>query len=346
MNNNCRISYVIWNDRGIILSIIYMILKKYKKLKNRILIINNKTYRTIIKQIFPELTIDKYREDNEDNFYFNIRTVIKEQDIYIDIIKNYDKYVHTKKIYLLPWYDMNDPLIVYSYNSKYKIRIQKFIDYIDMFTKMKRCNYNGSLWDTTIEYNIFKKYNMVKPSDNIRTVYSMFNQYVIKNYHSNLPVVKYMTQYSVNNISTPSISPPNQSLIPPSNVPTIIPPSNLPNPLPNGTTIIPPSNVPKPLPNQSTIIPPSNVPKPLPNQSTIIPPSNVPQPKPPLPSLPDNDDDGESPVIRKPPPTGTDGTDPIPSGQTSVYQDKSHDINELLDALNKKIESINNILRN
>ena len=316
MNNNCRISYVIWNDRGIILSIIYMILKKYKKLKNRILIINNKTYRTIIKQLFPELTFDRYKEDNEDNFYFNIRSIIKEQDVFIDIIKNYDKYVHTKKIYLLPWYDMNDPLIVYSYNSKYKIRIQKFIDYIDMFTRMRRCNYNGSLWDTTIEYNIFKKYNMVKPSDNIKTVYSMFNQYVMKNYHSNLPVVKYMTQYSVNNILTPSIVPPNQSLIPP-------------------------SNVPKPTPNQPPIIPPSNVPKPLPNQPTIIPPSNVPQPK-----LPDDDEEENGPVIKKPPPTGTDGTDPIPSGQTSVYQDKSHDINELLDALNKKIESINNILRN
>ena len=306
MNNNCRISYVIWNDRGIILSIIYMILKKYKKLKNRILIINNKTYRTIIKQLFPELNVDRYREDDKDNFYFNIRSVIKEQDVYIDIIKNYDKYVHTKKIYLLPWYDMNDPLIVYSYNSKYKIRIQKFIDYIDMFTKMKRCNYNGSLWDTTIEYNIFKKYNMVKPSDNIKTVYSMFNQYVMKNYHSNLPVVKYMTQYSVNNILTPNV-----------------------------TT---PSTVP---PNQS-LIHPSNVPKPLPNQPTIIPHSNVPQPK-----LPDenDDDEDETNVIKKLPP-GADGTDPTPPGQTSVYQDKSHDINELLDALNKKIESINNILRN
>jgi hypothetical protein len=280
-----------------------MILKKYKKLKNRILIINNKTYRTIIKQIFPELTFDRYREDNEDNFYFNIRSVIKEQDVFIDIIKNYDKYVHTKKIYLLPWYDMNDPLIVYSYNSKYKIRIQKFIDYIDMFTKMKRCNYNGSLWDTTIEYNIFKKYNTIKPSDNIRMIYRMFNQYVMKNYHYNLPVVKYMTQYSVNNISTPPVT-----------APSIAPPS-----------------VPKP--------PPPSVPKPPPPTGTTI------IPKKPSSTTETDDDDDDAPIMKKLPP-GIDGNNPLPPGQTSVYEDKSQDINELLDALNKKIESINNILRN
>jgi hypothetical protein len=268
-----------------------MILKKYKKLKNRILIINNKTYRTIIKQIFPELTFDRYREDDEDNFYFNIRSVIKEQDVFIDIIKNYDKYVHTKKIYLLPWYDMNDPLIVYSYNSKYKIRIQKFINYIDMFTRMRRCNYNGSLWDTTIEYNIFKKYNMVKPSDNIRTVYNMFNQYVMKNYHYNLPVVKYMTQYSVNNISTPYVTAP--STVPPS-LPKLPPP---------------PPSVPKP--------PPPSVPAEEPDEPRI------------------------TKVI-----ANADEENPIPEGQKTGNIDKTVDINELLDTLNKKIESINNILRN
>jgi hypothetical protein len=280
-----------------------MILKKYKKLKNRILIINNKTYRTIIKQIFPELTFDRYREDDEDNFYFNIRSVIKEQDVFIDIIKNYDKYVYTKKIYLLPWYDMNDPLIVYSYNSKYKIRIQKFIDYIDMFTKMKRCNYNGSLWDTTIEYNIFKKYNTIKPSDNIRMIYSMFNQYVMKNYHYNLPVVKYMTQYSVNNVSTPPVT-----------APSIAPPS-----------------IPKP--------PPPSIPKPPPPSESIIPPSSVPIPD----KKPDEADD-EEPRKKK---VIADINNPtIVIGQASVYEDKSLDINQLLDALNKKIESLNNILRN
>jgi hypothetical protein len=269
MNNYCRISYVIWNDRGIILSIIYMILKKYKKLKNRILIINNKTYRTIIKQIFPELIFDKYNKDNEDNFYFNIRSVIKEQDVYIDIIKNYDKYVHTKKIYLLPWYDMNDPLIVYSYNMKYKIRIQKFIDYIDIFTKMKRCNYKGGLWDITIEYNIFKKYNMVKPYDNIRTIYSIFNQYVMKNYHYNLPIIKYQ-QYSVNNILRPQVI-----------APTIKPSTQTYNEIPEPKKI-----------------------------------EGITYGTDPLPNIPENNN--------------------VPS----------QDINDLLNALNNKIESINKILRN
>jgi hypothetical protein len=312
-----------------------MILKKYKKLKNRILIINNKTYRTIIKQIFPELTFDRYREDDEDNFYFNIRSVIKEQDVFIDIIKNYDKYVHTKKIYLLPWYDMNDPLIVYSYNNKYKIRIQKFIDYIDMFTKMKRCNYNGSLWDTTIEYNIFKKYNTIKPSDNIQMIYSMFNQYVMKNYHYNLPVVKYMTQYSVNNVSTPPVTAP--SIAPPS-VPRPSPPPSIPKP--------PPPSIPKPLPSSEPIIPPSSVPKEEPDEKPDEEPKKEPEkePKEEPEEKPKEEDD--EPYIQKKI-ANSDETNPNPNpGQSSVYEDKSLDINQLLDALNKKIESLNNILRN
>jgi len=40
-NNKCKIINIVWIERGIILSIIYIIIKNYSKLKDKIIIFDN-----------------------------------------------------------------------------------------------------------------------------------------------------------------------------------------------------------------------------------------------------------------------------------------------------------------
>ena len=64
-------------DRGIKLILISCIIKYYKIIKNKTVIIDNIEYRNLMKRLFPELTITPYTTHSSDNFYFNIRSIIK-----------------------------------------------------------------------------------------------------------------------------------------------------------------------------------------------------------------------------------------------------------------------------
>ena len=122
---NCNTVNIIWTDRGIKLAIMYVIYFYYNKIKHKNIIIFNKNFRNFAKLLFPKLLIFKKvsnTNNNNKNFYFNIRYIIKKQDIFIDYIKNYDNTIFTKKINLIPWYDINDPLIIYFYNKKKNYR--------------------------------------------------------------------------------------------------------------------------------------------------------------------------------------------------------------------------------
>ena len=178
-NNNLKIDNFIWLDRGIKLTIIYMLYSRYKYIKYKNIIINNKNFRNFAKLMFPELSILKYDKKISDPFYFNIRHIIKKQDIIIDYIKNYDNSIFTKKISLVPWYDINDPLIVYKYNKKYNININKYKDFINIFSKSRKENYNNNIsWDRYTENIILNLYNN-KYNTNIII---KFNSYVLNDY--------------------------------------------------------------------------------------------------------------------------------------------------------------------
>jgi hypothetical protein len=160
--SNCKFINIVWIDRGIILTIIFYILKYYDKIKNKKIIINIKFYRKIIKELFPELKIKKYEKHEDNNFYFNIRHIIKHQDIIIDYLNNYNDYINTNNIYLVPWFDFNDILIAYKYKENNKIKIDKYNKYFYNIFKCKRSNYNNNLWDTYIENEILNRYVIIK----------------------------------------------------------------------------------------------------------------------------------------------------------------------------------------
>ena len=159
-NNQCKMINIVWIERGILLTLIYYIIKKYDNLKNKIIIIDNLKYIKLLNIFFPKLKFSIFKTHKSSNFYFNIRSIIKKQDIIIDYISNYNDIINTAKISLVPWFDMNDPLICYEYNENKKLYINNTSNFIKNFSYYKRCSYNNTFWDLYIENYIFKKYNL------------------------------------------------------------------------------------------------------------------------------------------------------------------------------------------
>jgi hypothetical protein len=205
-NIPCRLVNIVWIERGILLTIIYNILIKYNILLNKIIIIDIHSYRIFLKKIFPNLTFKKFIKHNKANFYFNIRNIIKKQDIIIDYLANYDYFIQTKKISLIPWFDMNDIIISYEYNLNEKKNVNQTKDFIIDFCKCRRGNYNNKLWDIYIENYVFNKYYLLNKQININIVINIFNDFIKSNYTNT--VIEYPKIYYIekNNNLIPQIT--------------------------------------------------------------------------------------------------------------------------------------------
>ena len=188
--NNCKIVNIVWIERGIILTIINYIIKYYDILLDKNIIINNLRYIKFFKKLFSKLNFSLFKKHAANNFYFNIRNIIKKQDIIIDYLANYDKIINTKKINIIPWYDMNDILIVYKFNSNEKIKLNNIKLFITEFSKCRRGNYNpnkniinnNNIWDVFIENNILKKYIIFNNTFNIYLLLEFFNKFIKSSY--------------------------------------------------------------------------------------------------------------------------------------------------------------------
>lgn len=203
--NNCKIVNIVWIDRGIILSIIYFILKYYDELIDKIIIISEDMYRIFIKSLFSKLKIEDYKNHKSNNFYFNIKKIIKNQDIVIDFVKNYKQTINTSKIYLVPWYNMNDPLIAFRIENKFLKKIDKYTTFIDNFSKCSRANYLNNIWDVLMEHKIMTLYNKFNPTDLLMNQINIFNQFIQKNYqYLTYPLIQYPKIYYQNIIQKES----------------------------------------------------------------------------------------------------------------------------------------------
>ena len=156
---NCNLVDIVWVERGIILMMIYFIIKNYNNLEKKKIVINNKKLRNFFNNIFSNLKfVDDYKKNKKDFFYFNIRSIQKNQDIIVDYLKNYDEYVPTKKAWLIPYYDLNDPLIIFKYDKSKKLDADLEREIIKNFT-CERGNYQNSntYWDIYFENSILNK---------------------------------------------------------------------------------------------------------------------------------------------------------------------------------------------
>lgn len=240
-NNTCKIVNTVWIDRGIILTILYYLTKKYDKLKDKIIIINNPKYRKLFRLLFPKLIFEKYKKHNNQNFYINIRTIIRKQDVIIDYINNYIEFVNTDKIKLVPWFDMNDILITYIYNNNKKKYIAKYINHITEFNKCKRANYNNKIYDKFIEDKIFNLYiDNKKNSINLIDLIKIINGYTGINYTDT--VNNYMIPIQTTPITIQKIIKNKCTLSPNPISPQITPPQIIPPQITPPQTTSPPSH--------------------------------------------------------------------------------------------------------
>ena len=196
---NCTLINIIWIERGILYTIIYYLIKYYDELINKIIIIDNKQYRKMLKILFPKLKIESYDINKTSNkyFYFNIRRIIKNQDIIIDYLRNYE-YINTTKINLIPWYDMNDILVVYKYNPKYKKNIKEYTEFINEFSRCRRGNYNNMIWDMNMEIKILSRYIKFNKKLSNLDVFNFINNYIKSNYTNT--VNNYYIPYQIDKI--------------------------------------------------------------------------------------------------------------------------------------------------
>ena len=177
MNFKCNMVNMIWIDRGIILTIINFITKFYNEIMNKKIYIENNMYRKIISKIFKNMNFTN--KVGKNTFYFNIRKIIKKQDIVIDHIKNNAGYINGDYFMLVPYYDNNDPLIAYRYSKKSKKDVNLILKSTNSFSRCGRGNYNNTIWDFYIEHYIINKYckffNNSKCNDVIKFINNHLN---------------------------------------------------------------------------------------------------------------------------------------------------------------------------
>lgn len=191
MTLNCKEVNIVWIERGLLVILTYIILKNYQNLKTKKIFLSNKNLNIFFSYIFSDLQFVTSIGDiiPKNIFYFNIRKNIKNSGIIVDYLSNYDTYIPTDKIWLVPYYDMNDPLILYHYDSKKKIDPNDYTDYFKKFSTCNRGNYlnKGIIWDVMFENSVIEK----AKNFGINNLYFIINNFVKNKYTSTTEKVYY-----------------------------------------------------------------------------------------------------------------------------------------------------------
>jgi len=142
-----------YENKGILLGIIKYITDN--DIPDNI-IINNKTYKYILSELFNNYTFKKHGKGCSININNKIEGIV------INNINNLTE-VHADTITLLPYF--SKPMILFRHDNKYKNKIEEFKDQIENFDKTKRYTYytNKGGWDTYMENKIIKKYLIAYP---------------------------------------------------------------------------------------------------------------------------------------------------------------------------------------
>jgi hypothetical protein len=185
---------LIWEEKGIILGIIYYVLRHFKKITQ--INIKDRQYRNVLRDLFPSLIITKnydYSRPSYLNIYIKTNTT-KNDSLILNNINNIDK-IQTKKknFFLLPWFNIDNPIIMFKVNEKKDKRdINKIIKKISSFNKNRISYYiigqlpiisytcNIIFWDIYMEYQILEqycKYTLDDVDDVYKYLTKIFNSY-------------------------------------------------------------------------------------------------------------------------------------------------------------------------
>lgn len=202
----------IWEDKGIIIGLFAYIIKNHKSLINNTIIINNNVYGSIIKLFFTKLKIKKKSKHNQNNLHFiNIKNVTETDHLHINNLNNFQT-IHNKKITLLPWYDKDNPIVMFHYDPTLTINMSTLLPDLSYFEKHIRYNsFNKpgltktncviDCWDTYYENKILKKFVKLYPIHNANQVNKMINDILLyptckdaPTYIQSQPNINYITQ--------------------------------------------------------------------------------------------------------------------------------------------------------
>lgn len=185
---NCKEVNLVWVERGIIVIMIYIILKNYDKYKNKKIYIPNKNLNIFFSYIFDRLIfVDDLK--GKDVIIFNIRKQIKQEGITIDYLSNYNDYIPTNKIWLVPYYDMNDPLILFEHSKYGRLDVDIFEEKFKNFSQCERGNYlnKGIVWDVLFENCVIGKAKKF----GIDNLYFIINNFVKNKYTKTIERIYY-----------------------------------------------------------------------------------------------------------------------------------------------------------
>jgi len=185
---NCKEVNLVWVERGIIVIMIYIILKNYDSYKNKKIYISNKNLNVFFSYIFDKLTfVDDTK--GKDVLIFNIRKEVKKEGVTIDYLSNYDNYVPTNKIWLVPYYDMNDPLILFEHSKYGRLDVDIFEEKFKNFSSCERGNYmnKGIIWDVLFENCVIEKARKF----GIDNLYFIINNFVKNKYTNTIERIYY-----------------------------------------------------------------------------------------------------------------------------------------------------------
>jgi len=144
-NNNTKNKYSINEPKGILLGLILYFCKNQKILDKKNIRINSNKYKEDLEYLFPNLIF----VTTNSNFDICIKTKIL-GDINICNLEYIDK-IKSDKVYLLPYYDNDNPIIMYELNPKNKIK--QDIDKIkNKINQINNCYDNSNIENKILKY--------------------------------------------------------------------------------------------------------------------------------------------------------------------------------------------------
>lgn len=184
MANKCVKINFSWENKGILLGLIFYILKRYNFFRKRLISIDNHKLKNILAYLFNDLDFVN------DGAKFHINVKNSERDgVVINNINNLSQ-VQAKRVYLLPWYDKDNAIVMYFHNPAHTYDINKFKQEVKAFSKCDRGKnygargfigncYGMNVWDNYAEYAILSQYAAKFPMFDVVILYKLISDYLI-----------------------------------------------------------------------------------------------------------------------------------------------------------------------
>jgi len=211
-NNRLQDYNLIWEEKGIVLGIIFYIVENIENIRD--VYIKDHHFLKIIKCVFPNINFHyRYKKKDENGLNIFIKThKIKTNALIINNINNI-KEIRTKQknFYLLPWFNVNNPIVMFKYSKKRKeknietikrkiheFNHMRFNTYVD--EQLPLINYKCGIvfWDIFTEYQILNAYSEIYRT-NINVIYDFLNKYINSFNCSSVTPLRYIAPIYIQN---------------------------------------------------------------------------------------------------------------------------------------------------